>query len=71
MQFLLLVLYFLGATIFAWNIYAFYTKKSMRFRSLVFDHPQDKEMRGYILFVSIIALIGCFFAFFELLHRIY
>ncbi len=66
----LTVLYFFGVLIFLRNVYAFYKKKVMKFRSLVFYHPQDKENRVFLLCVSVIAVGGFGFAFFDSLLRL-
>lgn len=66
----LTIMYFVGVLVFLHNIYAFYKKKAMSFRSLTFYHPRDKEMRTVIFFASIIAVGGFGFAFLDSLLKI-
>lgn len=63
----LALMYLIGALVFTHNIYAFYNKKVMRFRSLTFYYPQDNGIRGFIFCVSTIAVGGFGFAFISLL----
>lgn len=64
------VLYLAGVLLFLKEIFSFYKKKAMRFRSLTFYHPQDKEMRVVIFFVSIIAVGGFSYALFDTLSKV-
>lgn len=66
----LAIMYFIGVLVFFQNIFSFYTKKVMRFRSLTFYYPQDNEIRCFIFFVSLVAVFGFGFAFFSLLFEV-
>lgn len=62
----LAILYAVGVFVFSCNIYAFFAKKTMRFRSVALPYQARYDaLRLWIFIVSVAAVVGFTFALYQ------